>query len=69
MGSSQLQHYLPRTYLKGFSTSTGEVWRYDRRTATMKPLMPDVIGAENNLYSIVDGGVLSQEIETKLVID
>lgn len=35
----------------------------------MKPLMPDVIGAENNLYSIVDGGVLSQEIETKLVID
>jgi hypothetical protein len=65
MGNSQWQHYLPEVYLKGFAISTGEVWRYDRFDRALKPLPPRVIGAETDLYSIVSGNEVSQEIETK----
>ena len=65
MGSSQLQHYLPQTYLKGFSTPTDEVWRFDRSSRTLKPLRPAVIGAENDLYSIVDANGISQNLESQ----
>jgi hypothetical protein len=63
MGNSQWQHYLPKAYLKGFSTASGEVWRYDRVDGALKLLPPPVIGAERDLYSIVNGEEVSQEIE------
>jgi hypothetical protein len=65
VSKSQWQHYLPRTYLKGFAASTGEVWRYDRATGALKLLGIPIIGAEKDLYTIVAGEELSQEIETK----
>ena len=58
-----MQHYLPQIYLKGFAAPNGEVWRYDRADGVCKPLPPQVIGAEKNLYSLKEGGVVSQEIE------
>lgn len=63
--NSQWQHYLPEVYLKGFATESGTVWRYDRTNTVLKLLPPRVIGAERDLYSIVDGEELSQEIETQ----
>jgi hypothetical protein len=65
MGRSQWQHYLPQVFLKGFGTSSGEVWRYDRANGALKCLPVRVIGAERDLYSIITGGELSHEIETK----
>lgn len=62
---NQWQHYLPEVYLKGFATSTGEVWRYDRDNGALKPLGTPIIGAEKDLYTIVTGNEVSQEIETK----
>jgi hypothetical protein len=62
---SQLQHYLPEVYLNGFATGTGVVWRYDRGNCVLKPLPPRVIAAERDLYSIITGDELSQEIETR----
>ncbi|HWR13331.1 MAG TPA: DUF4238 domain-containing protein [Terriglobales bacterium] len=61
----QWQHYLPQVYLKGFATQTGEVWRYDRDNGALKPLGTPIIGAETDLYTIITGNELSQEIETK----
>ena len=66
MGNSQLQHYLPQVYLKGFAEPGGYVWRYDRLDASCKRLPLRVIGAENDLYSIQDGGGISQALETEL---
>ena len=65
MSKSQWQHYLPQVYLKGFATPTGEVWRYDRDNGALKPLGTPIIGAEKDLYTIITGNELSQEIETK----
>jgi hypothetical protein len=65
VSKSQWQHYLPRVYLKGFATPTGEVWRYDRVDGALKPLGIPIIGAEKDLYAIITGDELSQEIETK----
>ena len=65
MGKSQWQHYLPQSFLRGFATSAGEVWRYDRVSAKMKPLPPKVIGAERDLYTLVTGEEVSHEIENK----
>lgn len=65
MGNSQLQHYLPEVFLKGFGIRTGEVWRYDRADGSMKLLPPRVAGAERDLYSIITGTELCQEIETR----
>jgi hypothetical protein len=62
---NQWQHYLPQVYLKGFATPTGEVWRYDRDNGALKPLGTPIIGAEKDLYTIITGNELSQEIETK----
>lgn len=64
MGKRQWQHYLPQSLLREFGTPTGEVWRYDRVTAQMKPLPPKVIGAEKDLYTLITGDELSHEIET-----
>jgi len=63
MGNSQWQHYLPQVYLRGFSTESGEVWRYDRASGALKLLPPRVIGAEKDLYAVVTGEEVSQEIE------
>jgi hypothetical protein len=63
VGKSQLQHYLPRVFLKGFATPSGDVWRYDRLDGSRKLLPVSVIAAENNLYSLQEGGEVSQEIE------
>jgi hypothetical protein len=38
VSKSQWHHYLPQVYLKGFTTPTGEVWRYDRVDGALKPL-------------------------------
>jgi hypothetical protein len=65
MRNSQWQHYLPEVYLRGFATGTGEVWRYDRLDKALKLLPPRVIGAERDLYSIVNGEEVSQEIESR----
>jgi hypothetical protein len=65
MGKSQWQHYLPQSFLRGFATSVGEVWRYDRVTAEVKRLPPKVIGAERDLYTLVTGEEVSHEIENK----
>jgi hypothetical protein len=65
VSKSQWQHYLPQVYLKGFATPTGEVWRYDRVDGALKPLGTPIIGAEKDLYTIITGDALSQEIETK----
>jgi hypothetical protein len=65
VGNSQLQHYLPQVYLKGFAAPSGQVWRYDRVDGSCKPLPPRVIGAEKNLYSIQDGAGVSQDIENE----
>jgi Protein of unknown function (DUF4238) len=63
--NSQWQHYLPKVYLTGFGTATGEVWRYDCMNGALKLLPPRVIGAERDLYSIIEGEELFQEIEMK----
>ncbi len=65
MGKGQWQHYLPEVYLKGFATPTGEVWRYDRATGNLKPLGTPIIGAERDLYTMVTGAEVSQEIENR----
>jgi Protein of unknown function (DUF4238) len=65
MGKHQWQHYLPRVYLAGFATPSGEVWRYDRVSEALKLLAPPVIGAEKDLYSLITGEELSHEIETR----
>jgi hypothetical protein len=65
MRNSQWQHYLPEVYLRGFATASGAVWRYDRADGVLKLLPPRVIGGERDLYSMVDGEELSQEIENE----
>jgi hypothetical protein len=65
MGKTQWQHYLPQSFLRGFATSSGEVWRYDRLTKDMKLLPPKVIGAEQDLYTLVTGEEVSHEIENE----
>jgi hypothetical protein len=65
VGNSQLQHFLPKVYLKGFAAPSGHVWRYDRVDGSCKPLPPPVIGAEKNLYSIQDSAGVSQDIENE----
>jgi hypothetical protein len=66
VGNSQLQHYLPRVYLKGFAEPGGHLWRYDRLDASCKRLPLGVIAAEKDLYSIQDGGGISQALENEL---
>lgn len=65
MRNSQRQHYLPEIYLNGFAAASGAVWRYDRADGALKLLPPRVIGGERDLYSLVDGEELSQEIENE----
>jgi hypothetical protein len=65
VGNSQLQHYLPEVYLKGFTAPSGNVWRYDRLDRSCKPLPPRVIAAEKDLYSMQDGTRRSHEIENE----
>jgi hypothetical protein len=67
VGNSQLQHYLPQVFLKGFGTSNTHVWRYDRLDGSCKLLPVPVVAAENNLYSIQTGESVSHRIETELL--
>lgn len=50
--SPKLQHYLPKSYLYGFSENLKTVWVYDKKSDTLKELSPEVFGGENHFYTI-----------------
>lgn len=49
---AKLQHYLPKSYLYGFSENLKTVWVYDKKLNTLKELSPEVFGGENHFYTI-----------------
>jgi len=51
---SKLQHYLPKSYLYGFSGNSETVWVYDKKLNTLKELSPEVFGGENHFYTLKD---------------
>lgn len=50
----KLQHYLPKSYLYGFSDNSETIWVYDKKLNTLKELSPEVFGGENHFYTIRD---------------
>ena len=66
-GKPKRHHYLPRSYLVGFSDSSGKVAVHDRQRGTFKLQLINDTGLEGHLYSYVlpDG---SKEAPTEVML-
>ena len=54
MKATELQHYVPRFYLKQFADPSGKVWVFDKVTLRVFPANPAKVAAEKLFYCVSD---------------
>lgn len=66
--TSRYHHYLPKSYLYGFTNDNGMIWVCNKSTGVIKELSPKVFGGENHFYSIkMEDGRVDVSVENELI--